>query len=193
MASLEQQAKEVRDGLVKALRKYDRAITSILVLIVVLTFAMGGAYYLLLRHTDTNTGKIAQNKTAVKSATKKADSAKQQNHVIVKFLRRVYKGAPGETGPIGPQAPPGVASKPGPTGDTGASGANGPIGPAAEPGAAGSVGAPGQDGAPGKDGATGADGAPGKDGQPPGSWTFTYFGQTYTCSDNDHNGAYECA
>ncbi|MFI6353395.1 collagen-like protein [Streptomyces sp. NPDC050743] len=87
---------------------------------------------------------------------------------------------PGPPGPPGPSGVPGrdaptITPPPGPSGASGAPGApgasvTGPPGPA------------GPSGAPGKDGRDGTDGKDGRNGQPPAGWTFTYNGQTYTCS-----------
>lgn len=94
-------------------------------------------------------------------------------------------GIPGATGPPGPAGPTGRpgAGTPGPTGPTGGQGPAGPAGQSVTgpPGPAGPAGPAGKDG---KDGA---------DGSPPTSWTWTYLGVTYICTQTAPGSTtYEC-
>jgi hypothetical protein len=117
-------------------------------------------------------------------------------------------GTPGPPGPRGAAGVNGTRGLPGASGvkgETGPAGSNGQDGPQGAPGANGSDGAPGadgsdgQDGAPGQDGATGpsgttgATGPQGPAGPEPTSFTFTYLGQQFVCSDPDQDGSYDCA
>lgn len=116
-------------------------------------------------------------------------------------------GGPGPPGPTGPPGPPGSPGSPGVNGHPGgpgspgpggASGAPGQPGAAGEPGAAGDAGPPGPPGEPGPSGPAGPTGpsgdrgAPGPTGPEPASFTFVFLGRTYTCTDPDGDGNYDC-
>lgn len=110
-------------------------------------------------------------------------------------------GPQGETGQRGPQGPEGDPGPPGPVGPMGAMGADGLAGPDGAPGSDGEVGAPGETGPagtagapgpPGPQGEPGPAGAQGDPGPPPESWSFTWLGTTWTCTDPDGDLAYEC-
>ncbi|MGA8994775.1 MAG: collagen-like protein, partial [Nocardioidaceae bacterium] len=62
-------------------------------------------------------------------------------------------------------------------------GATGPMGPQGPQGLAGNPGTPGAPGPQGPQGST---------GPAVSSWTFTYSGTTYTCSDGNADGDYDC-
>lgn len=92
------------------------------------------------------------------------------------------EGAPGPEGPVGPQGPQGKQGpkgSPGDDGEDGETGAQGPVGPQGVPGADGEPGPPGPQGETGETGPRGERGPAGY----PSSWTFTYNGQEYRCSD----------
>lgn len=105
-------------------------------------------------------------------------------------------GAAGSQGAAGPRGPGptrsqiaaalsafcGAGKCVGPAGATGKDGKDGATGATGSQGATGPAGAPG---------ATGGDGATGPAGYP-SSFTFTYLGANYTCTDSDGDRAYTC-
>ena len=118
----------------------------------------------------------------------------------------------------GIEVPPGVKGDRGPAGRDGRDGQDGedgitpdcyfttlrcvgepgPVGPAGEPGPVGATGEAGPQGEPGPAGAQGEPGPAGPQGEPgppgpgPQSFTFTWANRTYTCTDANQDGAYEC-
>lgn len=113
---------------------------------------------------------------------------------------RGERGAEGPPGPTGPKGDPGNDGTEGESGITGPQGPAGPIGPRGEPGEAGPAGPQGEPGEQGPKGDPGAKGETGQDGEQgptgpagfPTSWTFTYLGMEYVCTDADNNREYEC-
>lgn len=131
----------------------------------------------------------------------------------------VADGTAGPQGPPGPQGSPGpqgfsgsdgvngLNGQPGPSGAPGAQGASGvdgQPGTAGQPGPNGSPGPSGATGAPGEVGPAGPQGDPGPEGSPgptgpqgpagyPASFSFTFLGVTWTCTDVDGDHAYTCA
>lgn len=114
------------------------------------------------------------------------------------------RGVDGQPGPIGPAGPTGPASTiPGPVGPRGADGTDGVDGddctpdiegcrgPQGEPGPKGDTGAASE--VPGPAGPAGAAGPQGEPGPAVESWTFTFMGIDYICTDPDEDRAYECA
>jgi hypothetical protein len=101
---------------------------------------------------------------------------------------RSITGPVGPLGPIGPVGPPGEDGTDGRNGEDGERGAEGPEGP---PGPEGAQGPPGTPGGP--PGPTGAAGPAGPPGPAMASFTFTFGGVTYVCTDPDANLAYDCA
>jgi len=121
-------------------------------------------------------------------------------------------GPPGLEGPRGPTGPPGTSGEDGAPGDPGSTGAqgtdgtDGAQGPAGTDGRAGEPGSPGPQGPagePGPQGPAGPAGPTGPAGEPgpqgpagptgyPDSWTFTFLGTTYVCTDPDGDRAYTC-
>lgn len=97
-------------------------------------------------------------------------------------------GVPGPPGPVGAQGPAGTPG--GPPGPAGKDGTPGPVGPAGPPGMTGADGAQGEAGPAGPQGAPGLSGPA---GPAVGSFTFTFGLTTYVCSDENGDGAYECA
>lgn len=113
---------------------------------------------------------------------------------------------PGPTGPAGspgPSGQPGAPGSPGQNGRNGTNGLTGSTGPAGPKGTQGAQGSPGPAGANGPQGATGpagpkgdpgATGSPGPTGPPPSSWSWTYLGVTYTCTqDSPGSTTYTCS
>jgi outer membrane murein-binding lipoprotein Lpp len=101
-------------------------------------------------------------------------------------------GPPGPTGDPGTDGAPGVGGRPGEPGTTGAAGTPGPVGATGATGEPGSTGAPGEPGPAGPQGDPGPAGPDGQPGSPPTSWTFTWLGTTWTCTDPDGDLAYTC-
>lgn len=109
-------------------------------------------------------------------------------------------GTDGKAGDTGPKGDPGADSTvPGPQGPKGDPGADstvpGPQGPQGQPGADSNVPGPqGPKGDTGDQGAKGDTGATGPKGDPgyPDSFTFTFMGTDYSCSDPDGDHAYTC-
>lgn len=111
------------------------------------------------------------------------------------------QGNPGQPGQSGPPGQPGKNGQPGQNGtnppclaapnqcngQNGTNGQNGNDGPQGPQGPQGPAGPAGQDG---KDGAQGPQGPAGPE---PSSFTFTYLGVTYTCTDPDGDGQYTCS
>lgn len=122
-------------------------------------------------------------------------AAQADNRALAQQVRELggtpRAGPAGQAGSPGPQGPAGSPGSPGQTGRNGQNGnpgQNGPSGPTGRPGLAGAPGAVGQPGAKGDPGATGPQGPrgdtgpAGATGPPPSSWTWTYLGVTYTCT-----------
>jgi hypothetical protein len=110
---------------------------------------------------------------------------------------------PGPPGPSGPPGPPGPSIEgprgrrgvPGLPGEQGEPGPAGPAGPVGASGETGPAGAEGEAGPAGPQGETGPTGPPGPE---PESFTFTISGppdgdRTFTCTDPDRDGNYDCA
>lgn len=102
--------------------------------------------------------------------------------------RQGLQGIPGPQGPTGPTGPRGLKGPKGQNGKTvqGPPGVAGPAGPQGEPGPVGPKGEKGDKGDRGDTGPTGAT------GPEPVSFTFTYLGVTYTCTDPERDGTYAC-
>jgi len=99
------------------------------------------------------------------------------------------RGPAGPVGPSGPVGPVGPAGIPGGDGKDGAAGVSGPVGDIGQPGDPGPAGAQGE---PGPPGAQGEPGPQGPAGPPPASFTFTWLGQTFTCTDPEQDGTAVC-
>ncbi len=95
-------------------------------------------------------------------------------------------GAPGPFGPVGPAGPVG------PQGLTGLAGQFGQKGDTGQPGQTGDTGAQGDTGPEGPQGPQGETGPQGEQGPPPDSFTFTFAGQNFTCTDSNGDGDFEC-
>lgn len=104
------------------------------------------------------------------------------------------QGSTGPAGPTGVQGPRGKPGRdstvPGPIGLAGTPGDDGQdaVGPQGQPGPAGPKGDPGAKGDPGDTGPQGPEGPAGY----PESFTFTYLGVTFVCSDPDEDRSYDC-
>lgn len=103
-------------------------------------------------------------------------------------------GLPGQNGKDGQNGKPGAQGSPGPEGPyppcvAMPSACVGPQGPQGPAGPQGPVGPAGPQGPSGNDG---HDGSPGPQGPEPDSFTFTYMGVTYTCTDPEKDGSYAC-
>lgn len=108
------------------------------------------------------------------------------------------QGPPGAQGPQGvqgtqgPQGIQGIPGQKGDKGDPGAKGDKGVTGAEGTDGSTGPAGPAGPEGADGKDGTDGATGPQGPQGETgpagyPDSWTFTYMGTEYKCTDDGTN------
>lgn len=165
---------------------------------------------------------VDDNTEKAQTATRKSDAADKRSGDIVKYLKgdRGIPGVPGRGGVTGAPGPPGARGQRGPRGAQGALGPTGPtgprgpagragdstVGPAGKPGEPGpkgadgkdgkdGVGEPGPQGEPGVKGDTGAQGPAGPQGpqgDPPASFSFTYAGVTYVCSDPESDRTYQC-
>jgi hypothetical protein len=100
------------------------------------------------------------------------------------------RGPRGEPGEDGSDGEPGADGQPGATGEPGSDGEPGAVG---EPGTDGVQGPSGEPGPAGATGPAGADGTAGPPGPAPASFTFRWLTTTWTCSDPDGDGHYECA
>jgi hypothetical protein len=148
------------------------------------------------RRADTQAQITASRKLA-KLANRKATRAIHKTTVIVRYIQgHPEPGLPGKNGGRGARGSRGSTGATGPRGEPGATRA-GPAGPAGPPGPAGKdgtsgIGPAGPAGPPGPAGPAGPAGAAGATGAEPGSWTFTYLTETYTCTDPAASGAYTC-
>ena len=77
-------------------------------------------------------------------------------------------------------------------GEPGPVGPAGPAGPQGEQGERGPQGEPGPAGAQGEPGPAGPAGEPGPPGPGPQSFSFSFANRTYTCTDSNADGHYEC-
>jgi hypothetical protein len=135
-----------------------------------------------------------------------AQRADDRSRLVVRYLqgKQGISGVPGRAGVEGAPGPMGGRGRRGErgaTGRAGSDGADGRPGVAGSDGAVGPAGTDGTDGKDGEDGVAGAKGDPGAAGPPgeqgpPGppveSFTFTFLGTDYTCTDPDGDGDYTC-
>lgn len=126
------------------------------------------------------------------------------DEVVDEEDRRGLPGLDGEVGPRGPQGRSGDDGETGPAGPAGADGEDGtdgeqgPAGPQGEQGDTGTGGTSGTSGEPGPQGDQGPVGPQGPEG-PTGSqgpavesFTFTFLGIDYSCTDPEVDGSYAC-
>lgn len=92
-------------------------------------------------------------------------------------------------GPVGPR---GIDGKDGAAGEPGAAGPPGVTGTSGPPGTVGSPGDVGPQGPSGPQGMPGPQGPEGPTGPSPGSFTFTFEGINFVCTDPDGDGNYQC-
>jgi hypothetical protein len=103
-------------------------------------------------------------------------------------------GRDGRDGTDGTDGTDGRTGEPGPPGPAGADGVNGSNGANGLDGLNGLDGVPGPQGPPGQSvmGPQGPAGPAGEDGTSPSSFVFVAAGVTYTCTDPEGDGVYEC-
>jgi hypothetical protein len=130
----------------------------------------------------------SQSKTTAEQAKQKATKVEQQTIRITRVLQGKsvpgLNGEAGQRGQPGPQGPIGPFGVPGQSGTAGAQGSPGENGVNGDPGPQGTQGDPGAQGDPGLTGPTGPE---------PTSFTFSIGPMTWTCSDPDGDGNYECS
>lgn len=196
-----EQGEIIRAALDEPQRRLDRLTMWLCIVTALVFLAIAGALFFVILPT----GRTAE----------KADERSSDNLAFLRGEkglpgvpgRNGVDGAPGPTGlpgPVGGAGRPGPPGAPGPAGRRGPDGPTGVDGPPGDPGQTtqGDRGEPGKDGRDGvdgnpgpagPDGPAGPQGAPGPQGSRPDSFSFTYLGTTYTCSDADGDGHYDCS